>query len=89
MAVLARMFTKRRECNSGETGRQAAGSAKVDRSTPPRYLFFFQGRRRSERIAGTRSKENGALEFWFLLAVAVELIVILTLICLRSMAAAH
>jgi len=89
MAVLARMFTKRQGRNSGEAGRQTADSAKFDRSAPPRYLFFFRGRRRSVGAAGTRSKESSALEFWFLLAVAVALIIIVALICLRSMAAVH
>ena len=56
---------------------------------PPRFLFFFRGRRRSVQSAGSRSKANGALEFWVLLALAAALIAIVLLVCLRGTTASR
>jgi hypothetical protein len=81
------MFTRRRSQNSEERSGSAEDGTKLDKSMPPRYLFFFRGRRRSVQSAGSRSKGNSALEFWFLLAVATALLAIVVLVCLRSMTA--
>jgi hypothetical protein len=80
------MVTRQRAQNSVEASRSVTDGTNGKNSGPPRFLFFFRGRR-SVQAAGSRSKENGALEFWLLLTVALALIIIVALICLRSIAA--
>jgi len=87
MAALVGMFPRRQAQKSEEGSQSAGGETGRNRSGPPRFLFFFRGRRRSVAVAGSRSKENSALEFWVLLAVAIALIAIVALVCLRAVAA--
>ena len=93
-AGLVMMSTRKRLQRSEEGSRLGADEAEQESSgqessAPPRYLFFFRGRRRSERSVASRSKDSGALEFWFVLAAALALIVVVVLVCLRGMAASR
>jgi hypothetical protein len=88
------MSTQKRLHSSDEGSRLETDEAEhessgQESSAPPRYLFFFRGRRRSERSVASRSKDSGALEFWFVLAATLALIVVVVLVCLRGMAASR
>jgi hypothetical protein len=86
-AVLVMMSTRRQPQSSEQASRLGAAGTKQESSAPLRYLFFFRGRRRSEQSAESRPKDSRALEFWFVLAVALALIAIVVLVCLHGVAA--
>ena len=83
--MVVKMFTRRHAQNSDQASGAGADGTQRGRSGPGRYFFFFQGRRHSLQAAGSRSKDNGVLEFWFGVGVVLALVAIVVLVCLHSL----
>ncbi|WP_158785876.1 hypothetical protein [Granulicella sp. L46] len=85
-AMVVSNFTRRQTQNSEEGSGVGAGGKQRDRSGPPRYLFYFRGKRHPLQTAGSRSKNDGVLEFWFGAGIVLALVAIVVLVCLHSLA---
>jgi hypothetical protein len=79
-------FSRRKAQNSEEGLGVRAGGTQRERSGTPRYLFYFRGKRHPLQAAGSRSKNDSILEFWFGAGVVLALVAIVVLVCLRSLA---
>jgi hypothetical protein len=84
-AVVVSMFTRRKAQNSDQASGAEANGTQRGRLEPGRYFFFFRGRRHSLQAAGSRSKNDSVLEFWFGAGVVLALVAIVVLVCLHSL----
>lgn len=83
--MVVNMFTRRQAQNSDEASGAGADGKQRGRTGHDRYFFFFRGRLHSLQAAGSRPKDDSALEFWFGVGVVLALVAIVVLVCLHSL----
>jgi hypothetical protein len=75
------MFTAKQGPKREKESGVGTEEAKRRRPGMPRYFFYFRGKRDSLRAAGSRSKNDGVLEFWFGAGIVVALVAVVVLVC--------